>query len=105
MISANWRSGPFHINPLLGLRGLKNGIADILSAERMAEVWVAFLGRGVIERFEELRERVGERVFVAEAKAGNPLITRVGMIAIAAMDGAPAAAIAWDGVIKILKLI
>ena len=53
-------SGLLHIHPLLGLGGFEHCVTDILGAERVSEIWVAFFGAWLVERFEKLREGVGE---------------------------------------------
>ena len=74
--------GFFDVDPLTGFGGLQDGVADILGSEGVAEVGEGFFGAGVIEAFHELDGSVDEGVFVAEAEAGDPPVTGVGVIAI-----------------------
>jgi hypothetical protein len=54
-----------HIYPLFGPGGFQDGIANVLRAERMPEIGIAF-GRGwIIERFKKLGELVDERMFIS----------------------------------------
>ena len=98
-------SRALHIDPLLGLGGFQDGIADVLGAEGVAEVGVALFGGGVVEGLEELGELVRERVFVAEAEAGDPPVSGIRMIAVGGVDVGPAATVAGDGVIEVREVV
>src|SRR6478609_3996603 len=98
-------SGALHIHPLAALRGFQHGVADILRAQRVTEIRVGLRRGGIVERLEELRELVDERVLVAEAETRDPPVAGVWLITIGAMDTAPAATVTWHAVVEIREAV
>src|SRR5437867_11411614 len=85
----HWSFPLRHFLPLSALAGLEDGVAHVLCLQRVAERWAGrFAGLNSLEKIGDL---VHKAVFVADLQAGHPPILHVRMIAIADMNGAPAA--------------
>lgn len=93
--------GAFHVHPLSGFRGLEDGIANVLGAEGVSKIGKGLGGTRIIEMLHELDSTVHERVFVSEAKAGDPPVSGVGVVAIGDMDAGPATGFTGDVMIEV----
>ena len=97
--------GLLYLNPLLRLGGLQNGVADVLGAQRVAEVRVGLRSLRIVEALEELGEGVGEGVLVTEAETRDPPVARVGVVAVGRVDAGPTSPIAGDGVVEVVETV
>src|SRR5688572_4136041 len=82
-----------HGLPLTGLGRFQHRVGDVVGRERVAEGRRCRVTAG--ETCEEIGGLVDEGMLVADLQAGHPPMAHIGMLAVADVDRAPAAQLAF----------
>ncbi len=93
--------GAFHVDPLSGSGGLEDGVANVLCAEGVSKIGKGLGGTRIIEVLHELDSTVNEGMFVTKAKAGDPPVSGVRVVAIGDVDAGPATGFTGDVMIEV----